>query len=70
MRVRCSKISREFVESVVPDERTWRYVEHTIFGIKLLDGCATTLCVTFAKDLLKVTIKQFMDTVAHCDSPW
>jgi hypothetical protein len=53
----------------VPDERTRRNVEHAIFGIEFPDGCATTLCVAFAKDLLKVAIEQFMDTVVHSDSP-
>jgi hypothetical protein len=65
MRMRCAKISGEFVESVVADKLAWWHVEHAVFGVQFLDGRTTTRCITFAEDLLKVALKQLMDTVFH-----
>jgi hypothetical protein len=70
MRVRRAKISGEFVEGCAPDERARRHVEHAVFGIEFFDGGATSRGIAFAKNLLKVATKQFMDTLlTHNASP-
>ncbi|GAB7541546.1 hypothetical protein [Cupriavidus sp. CuC1] len=63
------EISGEFVESLVPGERARWHVEHAVFGVEFLDGLATTCCIAFTENLLKVAMKQFMDTVIHNTSP-
>src|SRR5882672_3544968 len=65
VRVRCAKLAGESVESVVPDEHALRHVEHTVLGVELHDGGATTLRDTFAEDLPNVAQKQFVNGVVH-----
>jgi hypothetical protein len=67
--VRRAKVSGEFVEGAAPDELARRHVEHAVFGIEFFDGGATPRRVAFAENLLKVAIKQFMDTAIHNTSP-
>ena len=69
VRVRRAKICGEFVECVAPDELARRRVEHAVFGIEFFDGRATTPCVAFAENLLKVAMKQLMDPVIQNFSP-
>jgi hypothetical protein len=69
VRVRRAKISGEFVEGRMPDEPARRRVEHAVFGIEFFDGGATPRRVAFAENLLKVAMKQFMDTTIHNTSP-
>jgi hypothetical protein len=69
VRVRRAKISGEFVEGGAPDEPARRHIEHAVFGIEFFDGRATPRRVAFAENLLKVAMKQFMDTLIHNASP-
>jgi hypothetical protein len=69
MRVRRAKISGEFVEGGAPYERARRHVERAVFGIQFFDGGATPCHVAFAENLLKVAMKQFLDTAIHNTSP-
>jgi hypothetical protein len=38
--------------------------------MEFVDRRAATQRVAFAEDLLKVAVKQFVDTVIHNNSPW
>src|SRR6266436_10124925 len=55
------------LHSAVPSRR---HIEHTVFGIELVDRRAATHRIAFAEDLLNVAVKQFVDTVIHDISPW
>src|SRR5579863_3992743 len=70
MRVRRAKVSSELVERVVPNECTRWHIQYAVVGIKFFDGRATTRCIAFTENLLKVAIKQFMGAVGHTISPW
>ena len=67
MKVRMcrAEIAGKFVESITPDEYARWNFEHAVFGIKLVDRRAPTRRVSLAGDLLKVTMKQFVDSVLH-----
>ena len=67
--VRRAKVSGKFVEGGVPDEVARRDVEHAVFGIEFFNGGATPRRVALAENLLKVAMKQFMDTGIHNTSP-
>jgi hypothetical protein len=69
VRVSRTEITSKFVEGFTPNKRAGRHIEHTVFGIELVDRRATTLGVALAEDLLKVAVKQFVDTVIHDMSP-
>src|SRR5271169_1480538 len=70
VRVGRTEITSKFVEGFTPNKRAGRHIEHTVFGIELVDRCAATHRVALAEDLLKVALKQFVDTVIHNISPW
>src|SRR5262249_53969316 len=61
--MRGAQVARELVQGIVPDEDARRRVQHTIVGVEFLDGSATASCVPLAKDLLKVSVQQFMNSV-------
>jgi hypothetical protein len=65
VRMRRAEIAGKFVESITPDECARWNLEHAVFGIKLVDRRAPTRRVSLAEDLLKVTMKQFVDSVIH-----
>src|SRR6476659_10474592 len=65
VRVGRTEITSKFVEGFTPNKRAGRHIEHTVFGIELVDRRAATHRVAFAEDLLKVAVKQFVDTVIH-----
>ena len=65
MRMRRAEIAGKFLESIMPDEGARGNFEHAVFGIKLVDRRAATPRVSLAEDLLKVTMKQFVDSVLH-----
>ena len=68
VRVGCAEIASKFVESITPDECARGNVQHAVFGIKLVDRRAPTRRVPLAENLLKVTMKQFVDSVLHKNS--
>src|ERR1700694_758912 len=69
---KCGWVARtsKFVEGFTSNKRAGRHIEHTVFGIELVDRRAATHRVAFAEDLLKVTLKQFVATVLHNIFSW
>jgi hypothetical protein len=65
-----TEITSKFVEGFTPNKRAGRHIEHTVFGIELVDRRAATHRVAFAEDLPKVAVRQLVDTVIHNISPW
>jgi len=65
-----AKISGEFVQGGPPDEPAGRRLEYAVFSIEFFDGGATPRRVALAENLLKVTMKQLVDTVIHNTSPY
>jgi hypothetical protein len=63
-----AEIAGKFVESITPDECARGNFENAVFGIKLVDRRPATRRVSLAEDLLKVAMKQFVDSVLHKNS--
>jgi hypothetical protein len=53
------------VPAPTPNKSAGRHIEHAVFSIELVDRRAAAHRVAFAEDLLKVAVKQFVDTVIH-----
>ena len=60
----------EFVEGLTPNKPAGRHIQRTVFGIELVNRRAAAHGVAFAEDLLKIAVKQFVDTVIHKILPW
>jgi len=69
VRVGCAEIASKFVEGFGADEYAGRRIQHAVFGVEFPDRCSTARRVALAKDLLKVTMEQFVDRVGHRLSP-
>jgi len=67
--MRRAQVARELVQGIVPDEDARRRVQHTIVGVEFLDAGATASGVPLAKDLLKVSVQQLMNSIRHSVSP-
>jgi len=52
MRMGRTKVTRELVHSVAPDEHAWRNIEYAIVSVELVNGCAAAGGITLAEDLL------------------
>lgn len=65
VRMRRAEIAGKFVESVTPSKCTGWNVKHAVFGIEFVDCRTAARCVPLAKDLLKVAMKKFVDSVMH-----
>jgi hypothetical protein len=50
-----SQVTCKFIEGIVPNEDTWRDIEHTVIRVELLDSGAPLRGVTLSKNFLKVT---------------
>jgi hypothetical protein len=69
VRVGRAEIVSKFVEGSAPDEYAGRHIQYAVFGVELLNRCSAARCVALTEDFLKVTMKQFADTVRHWVSP-
>jgi hypothetical protein len=69
VRVSRAEIARKLVEGFAPYERAGRHIQHAVFGIEFVDRGAAAGRVALAEDLLKVAMKQFVDTVGYNISP-
>jgi len=55
MGMRGSQVTCKFIEGIVPNEDTWRDIQHTVIRVEFLDGGAALRRVTLSKNFLKVT---------------
>jgi hypothetical protein len=65
VRVRRAEIASKFVEGCSPNEPAGRHIQLAVFGVEFVNRGAAARCITLAEDLLKVALKQFVDTVTH-----
>src|SRR6266446_3979283 len=65
VRVGGAEIASEFVEGFGADEFAGWRIQHTVFGIEVLNRCSAARRITLAEDFLKVAVKQFADMVGH-----
>jgi hypothetical protein len=65
VRMRRAEVFGEFVQGVAPNKDTGRDVQHAVFSIKIVNGGAAAGRVTFAKDLLKVAVQKFSNSIIH-----
>src|ERR1700746_3388803 len=70
VRVRRAQITGELIQRVIADENAGRHVQDTVIGVEFLDRRAAAGGVPLAEDLLKVALKEFVDTVTHDISLW
>ena len=63
VRVDCAEITSKFVEGFAAHEYSGRHVQHAVFGVQFIDCCAAAARITLAEDLLKIAMKQCVDTV-------
>jgi hypothetical protein len=61
--MRRTQIACELIQRVPVDENAGRRVEDTVIGVKLLDCRTAAGGVSFAENLLKVSVQQFMNPV-------
>jgi hypothetical protein len=69
MRVGCTEVTGELVQSVASDEDAWRSIEHAIVSVELVYGCVATGGIALAKDLLQVPIKKLNNSLGHHHFP-
>ena len=69
VRVGRAEIASKFVEGFEADEYAGRHIQHTVFGIEVLNRCSAARHITLAEDFLKVAVKQFADLVGDRLSP-
>ena len=60
VRVGRTEITSKFVEGFTPNKRAGRHIEHTVFGIELVDRRAATHRVAFAEDLKWLCWRRFV----------
>jgi len=55
VRVRRAQIAGEFVQRIMPDQNSWRQIDHAVRRIQPLNRSTTAGGISFAKNLLKVS---------------
>ena len=69
VRVGRPEIASKFVEGFGADEYAGRRIQYAVLGIEFPNRCSAARCIALTEDFLKVTMKQFVDTVGHRLSP-
>src|SRR5580700_7883504 len=62
VRMRRPKIAGELVQCVVTDESAGRRVQHTVLGIKFLNGAPSASRIAFTEYFRKIAVEQRLDT--------
>jgi len=57
LRMRGSQVTCKFIEGIMPNEDTWRDIDHTVIRVEFLDGGASLRRVALSENFLKVTEK-------------
>src|SRR6266571_6306206 len=70
MWMRRTELTREFVQRVMSNKHARWHIDLAVLGVQFFDRGTPAGVVAFAKDLLKIAIKQFVDTVTHEISPF
>jgi hypothetical protein len=68
--MRRPEIAGELVQCVVTDESAGRHVQHTVLGIKFLNGAPSASRIAFTEYFRKIAVEQRLDTTHIYARQW